>query len=170
MQKNMHGPLCRRGFGPGDRVAVCASYGMNVGANTMTLAAHKVGFTVIPEGGKCTFCPGDTKLPSDRHRRECLQAPSPRTPHGAAGMDRRIQASRNSSWGGKVLPRNHENIWTKCGGASLPTTPTGAPKERCAASARNETVCMCPRIWCIWISMTQNSAHLCPTERAEELF
>jgi coenzyme F390 synthetase len=43
-----------QGFGPGDRVAVCASYGMNVGANTMTLAAHKVGFTVIPEG-KCTF-------------------------------------------------------------------------------------------------------------------
>lgn len=43
-----------QGFGPGDRVAVCASYGMNVGANTMTLAAHKIGFTVIPEG-KCTF-------------------------------------------------------------------------------------------------------------------
>ena len=43
-----------QGFGPGDRVAVCASYGMNVGANTMTFAAHKIGFTVIPEG-KCTF-------------------------------------------------------------------------------------------------------------------
>ncbi len=43
-----------QGFGPGDRVAVCASYGMNVGANTMTLAAHNIGFTVIPEG-KCTF-------------------------------------------------------------------------------------------------------------------
>ena len=43
-----------QGFGPGDRVTVCASYGMNVGANTMTLAAHKIGFTVIPEG-KCTF-------------------------------------------------------------------------------------------------------------------
>lgn len=43
-----------QGFGAGDRVAVCASYGMNVGANTMTLAAHNIGFTVIPEG-KCTF-------------------------------------------------------------------------------------------------------------------
>ncbi|KQC04167.1 MAG: coenzyme F390 synthetase [Methanoculleus sp. SDB] len=43
-----------QGFGPGDRVAVCASYGMNVGANTMTLAAHQIGFTIIPEG-KCTF-------------------------------------------------------------------------------------------------------------------
>ena len=28
-----------QGFGRGDRVVVCASYGMNVGANTMTLAA-----------------------------------------------------------------------------------------------------------------------------------
>jgi len=43
-----------QGFGPEDRVAVCASYGMNVGANTMTVAAKNVGFTVIPEG-KCTF-------------------------------------------------------------------------------------------------------------------
>jgi coenzyme F390 synthetase len=41
-------------FGEGDRVVVCASYGMNVGANTMTLAAQKVGMTIIPEG-KCTF-------------------------------------------------------------------------------------------------------------------
>ncbi|MBN2733461.1 MAG: coenzyme F390 synthetase [Methanomicrobiaceae archaeon] len=43
-----------QGLSKGDRMAVCASYGMNVGANTMTLAAHKIGFTVIPEG-KCTF-------------------------------------------------------------------------------------------------------------------
>lgn len=43
-----------QGVGPGDRVVVCSSYGMNVGANTMTLAAHHLKFTVIPEG-KCTF-------------------------------------------------------------------------------------------------------------------
>lgn len=43
-----------QGFGPGDRVVVCASYGMNVGANTMTLAANNIGMTIIPEG-KCTF-------------------------------------------------------------------------------------------------------------------
>ena len=43
-----------QGFGIGDRVVICASYGMNVGANTMTQAARKVGMTVIPEG-KCTF-------------------------------------------------------------------------------------------------------------------
>jgi coenzyme F390 synthetase len=42
------------GFGRGDRVIVCASYGMNVGANTMTLAAHRIGMTIIPEG-KCSF-------------------------------------------------------------------------------------------------------------------
>jgi coenzyme F390 synthetase len=41
-------------FGIGDRVVVCASYGMNVGANTMTLAAQRIGMTIIPEG-KCTF-------------------------------------------------------------------------------------------------------------------
>ncbi len=41
-------------FGSGDKVVVCASYGMNVGANTMTLAAQKIGMTIIPEG-KCTF-------------------------------------------------------------------------------------------------------------------
>ncbi|MDD4255758.1 MAG: coenzyme F390 synthetase [Methanofollis sp.] len=39
---------------PGDRLVVCASYGMNIGANTMTLAAHLVGLSVVPEG-KCTF-------------------------------------------------------------------------------------------------------------------
>lgn len=43
-----------QGFGPGDRVVVCASYGMNVGANTMTLAAQEIGMAIIPEG-KCTF-------------------------------------------------------------------------------------------------------------------
>ncbi|MDN7024910.1 coenzyme F390 synthetase [Methanoculleus sp. FWC-SCC1] len=41
-------------FSAGDRVAVCASYGMNVGANTMTLAARDLGMTIIPEG-RCTF-------------------------------------------------------------------------------------------------------------------
>jgi len=43
-----------QGFRAGDRVVVCASYGMNVGANTMTLAARDIGITIIPEG-KCTF-------------------------------------------------------------------------------------------------------------------
>lgn len=41
-------------FGQSDRVIVCASYGMNVGASTMTLAAGKIGMAIIPEG-KCTF-------------------------------------------------------------------------------------------------------------------
>ncbi len=41
-------------FGKGDRIIMCASYGMNIGANTMTLAAHDLGMTIIPEG-KCTF-------------------------------------------------------------------------------------------------------------------
>lgn len=43
-----------QGFGPGDRVVVCASYGMNVGANMMTLAARDIGLSIIPEG-KCIF-------------------------------------------------------------------------------------------------------------------
>jgi coenzyme F390 synthetase len=43
-----------QGFGPEDRVVVCASYGMNVGANTMTLAARTLGMTIIPFG-KCDF-------------------------------------------------------------------------------------------------------------------
>ncbi|HTY92124.1 MAG TPA: coenzyme F390 synthetase [Methanocella sp.] len=43
-----------QGFGPGDRLIVCASYGMNVGANTMTLAAHRIGLTIVPEG-RCNF-------------------------------------------------------------------------------------------------------------------
>ncbi len=42
------------GVAPGDRIVVCASYGMNVGANMMTLAARRTGSTIIPEG-KCTF-------------------------------------------------------------------------------------------------------------------
>jgi coenzyme F390 synthetase len=43
-----------QGFSESDRVIVCASYGMNVGANTMTLAAQKIGMAIIPEG-KCSF-------------------------------------------------------------------------------------------------------------------
>jgi len=43
-----------QGLGAGDRVVVCASYGMNVGANTMTLAARRIGMTIIPFG-KCSF-------------------------------------------------------------------------------------------------------------------
>jgi len=43
-----------QGFGAGDRVVVCASYGMNVGANTMTLAARSLGMTIIPFG-RCDF-------------------------------------------------------------------------------------------------------------------
>jgi len=43
-----------QGFSTGDRVVICASYGMNIGANTMTLAARDIGITIIP-AGKCTF-------------------------------------------------------------------------------------------------------------------
>ncbi len=43
-----------QGFGRGDRVIVCASYGMNVGANTMTLAARDIGMAIIPTG-RCSF-------------------------------------------------------------------------------------------------------------------
>jgi len=43
-----------QGFGPGDRVIVCSTYGMNIGANTMTLAARDSGITIIPTG-KCNF-------------------------------------------------------------------------------------------------------------------
>jgi len=43
-----------QGFGAGDRVIVCASYGMNVGANMMTLAARDLNMAIIPEG-KCSF-------------------------------------------------------------------------------------------------------------------
>ena len=43
-----------QGFSEEDRLIICASYGMNVGANTMTLAARDIGMTIIPTG-KCTF-------------------------------------------------------------------------------------------------------------------
>ena len=43
-----------QGFSQKDRIVVCASYGMNVGANTMTLAAQRIGMGIIPMG-KCTF-------------------------------------------------------------------------------------------------------------------
>jgi coenzyme F390 synthetase len=43
-----------QGFSRGDRIIICASYGMNVGANTMTLAARDLGITIVPTG-KCTF-------------------------------------------------------------------------------------------------------------------
>ncbi len=43
-----------QGFSNKDRIVVCASYGMNVGANTMTIAAQKIGMGIIPIG-KCTF-------------------------------------------------------------------------------------------------------------------
>jgi coenzyme F390 synthetase len=45
-----------QGFSAKDRVVVCASYGMNVGANTMTLAAHRLGMAIIPFG-RCDFPP-----------------------------------------------------------------------------------------------------------------
>ena len=43
-----------QGFSSKDRIVVCASYGMNVGANTMTIAAQRIGMGIIPIG-KCTF-------------------------------------------------------------------------------------------------------------------
>jgi coenzyme F390 synthetase len=43
-----------QGFSAKDRIVVCASYGMNVGANTMTIAAQKIGMGIIPFG-KCSF-------------------------------------------------------------------------------------------------------------------
>jgi len=43
-----------QGFTEEDRMIICASYGMNVGANTMTLAAREIGMSIIPTG-KCTF-------------------------------------------------------------------------------------------------------------------
>jgi coenzyme F390 synthetase len=43
-----------QGFSHKDRIVVCASYGMNVGANTMTIAARRIGMGIIPIG-KCTF-------------------------------------------------------------------------------------------------------------------
>ncbi len=43
-----------QGFSKKDRIVVCASYGMNVGANTMTIAAKRIGMGIIPMG-KCSF-------------------------------------------------------------------------------------------------------------------
>jgi coenzyme F390 synthetase len=43
-----------QGFTKKDRIVICASYGMNVGANTMTIAAQKIGMGIIPIG-KCSF-------------------------------------------------------------------------------------------------------------------
>lgn len=43
-----------QGFAAGDRIIICTAYGMNVAANTMTLAAYQTGITIIPEG-KCNF-------------------------------------------------------------------------------------------------------------------
>lgn len=43
-----------QGFSSTDRIVVCASYGMNVGANTMTIAAQRIGMGIIPIG-KCSF-------------------------------------------------------------------------------------------------------------------
>jgi coenzyme F390 synthetase len=43
-----------QGFTSRDRIVVCASYGMNVGANTMTIAAQQIGMGIIPIG-KCSF-------------------------------------------------------------------------------------------------------------------
>ncbi|MCK9580633.1 MAG: coenzyme F390 synthetase [Methanoregula sp.] len=43
-----------QGFTQKDRIVVCASYGMNVGANTMTIAAQRIGMGIIPMG-KCSF-------------------------------------------------------------------------------------------------------------------
>lgn len=43
-----------QGFTKKDRIVVCASYGMNVGANTMTIAAQRIGMGIIPIG-KCSF-------------------------------------------------------------------------------------------------------------------
>jgi coenzyme F390 synthetase len=43
-----------QGFSKNDRIVVCASYGMNVGANTMTVAAQRIGMGIIPMG-KCSF-------------------------------------------------------------------------------------------------------------------
>jgi coenzyme F390 synthetase len=43
-----------QGFSRGDRVVICSSFGKNVWANTMTLAARGIRMTVIPEG-TCRF-------------------------------------------------------------------------------------------------------------------
>jgi coenzyme F390 synthetase len=43
-----------QGFTSRDRIVVCASYGMNIGANTMTVAAQRIGMGIIPIG-RCSF-------------------------------------------------------------------------------------------------------------------
>lgn len=43
-----------QGITTGDRIVVCTTYGMNVGANTMTLAGQYLGVTIIPTGN-CNF-------------------------------------------------------------------------------------------------------------------
>lgn len=43
-----------QGFSDKDRIVVCSSYGMNVGANIMTIAAQRIGMCIIPIG-KCSF-------------------------------------------------------------------------------------------------------------------
>ncbi|WP_231624082.1 hypothetical protein [Methanobrevibacter arboriphilus] len=43
-----------QGFKSNDYLIVCTSYGMNIGAESMSLAAKKLKITTIPEG-KCTF-------------------------------------------------------------------------------------------------------------------
>ena len=43
-----------QGFSSQDKIVVCASYGMNVRANTMTIAARRIGMGIIPIG-RCTF-------------------------------------------------------------------------------------------------------------------
>lgn len=43
-----------QGFRRGDRIIVCSSYGMNIGANTMTLAGREIKATIIPTGN-CNF-------------------------------------------------------------------------------------------------------------------
>lgn len=43
-----------QGFKSNDYLIMCASYGMNIGAESMSLAAKKLNITTIPEG-KCTF-------------------------------------------------------------------------------------------------------------------
>jgi coenzyme F390 synthetase len=46
--------LVSQGFSTGDRIVVCSSYGMNIGANTMTLAGREIGAIIIPIGN-CNF-------------------------------------------------------------------------------------------------------------------
>lgn len=43
-----------QGFEAGESIVVCAAYGMNISADSMSLTAKKLNITAIPEG-KCTF-------------------------------------------------------------------------------------------------------------------